>query len=230
MALNFDVCKVGNKSDCSLLYIEDKTIYGTTPDARTDYALFLAGFFYQENADDLRVNIDNILSETVVTWSIPSTSDGYYYFDLLPILIWKSTLSFSVGDICYQNTFYWKALTNNSNLIPTDNEGTDWEKVEDPYLEIENLNELGNPVIEQVTRVDEFSLCRADICYGNVVDDFAKNGCEDCNTANTKTMVKVTGLVQNAYMLVSQTRYVEAHRVALLLQDICNDLTDCGCS
>jgi len=43
-------------------------------------------------------------------------------------------------------------------------------------------------------------------------------------------MVKVTGLVNDAYMLVAQTRFTEAHKVALLLMDICNDLTDCGCS
>ena len=52
MALTFDICKVGNSADCGKIFIEDKTVYGAIPDDRASYALFLAGFFYNENADD----------------------------------------------------------------------------------------------------------------------------------------------------------------------------------
>lgn len=226
----FDICKVGTSADCSLLYVEDKTVYGVTPDARADFALFLAGFFYQEGADDVRVNIDNTLPETVVTWDVTVSSDGYYYFDLLPILIWTSGLSFSIGDITYQNTFYWKSLTNNSNIVPTNDNGTNWEQIADPYLEVGNLNALGNPVIEQVTRQDEISLCKGNICYGEVVHAMANECCTDCTSTNSLNYIKIDSLLQDAYILEGQTRYTEAHKVALLLQDKCNDLTNCGCS
>ena len=230
MALVFDICKVGNTADCSKIFIEDKTVYGVTPDNRSAYALFLTGFFYNENADDSRLVIDNLDPLNIVTWEVDSTSDGYHYFDLLPILVWEDVLSFSVGDICYQNTFYWKALTNNSNENPTNTEGTHWEKVEDPYSEVGNLNELGNPVIEQVTRYDMVSLCRANICYGEVASAAAEKDCSNCSEGVNKDFMRVDVLLQSAYIQTGQTKYTTAHKTALLLQDICNDLTDCGCS
>lgn len=230
MALIFDICKVGNSADCGKIFIEDKTVYGVDPDDRASYALFLAGFFYNENADDSRITIDNTDPLNVVTWEVLSNSDGYHYFDLLPIVVWKSATAFSVGDICYENTFYWKALTNDSNKIPTNTEGVSWEKVADPYLEVDNLNELGNPVIAQVLRYDMVSLCRANICYGEVTSKAAENGCSDCTSSFNKEYAKIDVLIQSAYVKIGQTQYTAAHKIALLMQDICNDLTDCGCS
>ena len=56
-----------------------------------------------------------------------------------------------------------------------------------------------------------------------------KEGCKKCDKFVSKNLMRVDSLLQDAYMLVAQTRYTEAHAVALLLQDVCNDLTDCGC-
>ena len=42
--------------------------------------------------------------------------------------------------------------------------------------------------------------------------------------------MRVDALLQDTYLTVAQTKYTEAHKMALLLADICNDLTDCGCS
>ncbi len=230
MALVFDICKVGNSADCNKIFVEDKTVYTTPPDDRASYALYLAGFFYNENAVGSRLTIDNTDPENVITWEVDSTSDGYHYFDLLPIIIWTSSLSFSLGDICYENTFYWKALTSNSNQIPTNTEGIQWEKVEDPYLEIDNLNALGNPVIAQVLRYDTVSLCRANTCYGEVASKAAVEGCSNCADGVNKDFMRIDVLLQSAYVQLGQTKYTTAHKTALLMQDICNDLTDCGCS
>ena len=226
----FDICKTGTAAECGSIFIDDQTVYGAPPDDRASYALFLAGFFYMENASDARVNIDNSLPETVVQWEVPSTSDGYYYFDLMPVIIWDASTAYLVGDIRYENSFYWKALTANTDSIPTNTEGVDWEKVADPYLEKDSVNSNSDPSIADVTREDSFTLCRADICYKRVVHDAAKEGCANCDKFVSKNLMRVDSLVQDAYMLVAQTRYTEAHNLALLLQDICNDLTDCGCS
>jgi len=231
MALNFEICKVGKSADCTKLFIEDKTEYvSIPPDDRASYALFLVGFFYNKEGDDERLTIDNTLPLTVTTWEVEVTSDGYHYFDLLPILVWTSTNSYSIGDIVYENTFYWKALTNNSNEIPTNTEGAHWEKVDDPYTEVDKVNDLGNPVIDKVTRYDDINLCKAEICYGKVVAEAAKNNCKDCSAAVNKDFMRVDVLLQSAFLLTAQTKFTEAHDVALVLQDICNDLTDCGCS
>jgi len=226
----FDICKVGNSASCDKIYIEDKTVYGVAPEDRASYALYLAGFFYNENANNSRLNIDNTTPETVVTWEIDSTSDGYHYFDLLPIIIWDISTAFSKGDICYQNTFYWEALTDNSGEIPTDTTGVHWELVEDPYLEVGNLNALGQPVIDDVTRYDMVSLCRANICYGEVVSNAAENCCDECAETTSGDFMKVDVLLQSAYIQIGQLKYTTAHKTALLLQNVCNDLTDCGCS
>lgn len=225
--MTFDICKVGLSAECTTLFVEDKSVY-TSP-ARNEYALFLAGFFYMEDEEDIRINIDNTLPESVVTWEVPSTSDGYHYFDLIPVLIWNvaGTTPYLVGDVRYWNTFYWKCTVANTGDIPG---VSSWVEVEDPYLEKDSLNSALAASIADVTRVDEFSFCRADICYKRIVHDAAKAGCADCATFVSKNLMRVDSLLQDAYMAVAQTRYTEAHKIALLLQDICNDLTDCGCS
>ena len=226
----FDICKGGTTADCGSIFIDDNTVYGSPPDDRASYALFLAGFFYMEDATDARINIDNTLPETVVQWEVPSGNDGYYYFDLMPVLIWVASTAYLVGDIRYENSFYWKALTASTGSIPTNTEGVDWEKIADPYLEKDSVNSNSDPAIADVTREDSFTLCRGDICYKRVVHDAAKEGCKKCDKFVSKNLMRVDSILQDAYMLVAQTRYTEAHKLALLLEDICNDLTDCGCS
>lgn len=226
----FDICKTGTAAECGSIFIDDQTVYGVAPESRVDYALFLAGFFYQEDVADARITIDNTLPETVAQWEITTASDGYYYFDLMPVLIWDTDLTYLEGDIRYQNTFYWKSLADaNQGNIPTDTADVWWELVADPYLEKDSLNSASAASILNVTREDSFTLCRADICYKRVVHDAAKEGCKKCDKFVSRNLMRVDSLVQDAYMLVAQTRYTEAHKLALLLQDVCNDLTDCGC-
>jgi len=225
----FDICKTGAAAECGSIFIDDQTVYAAPPDDRASYALFLAGFFYNANAEDTRVNIDNTLPETVVQWEIPSASDGYYYFDLMPVLVWVGGTSYLVGDIRYENTFYWKCILANASATTPTNTPTEWELVEDPYLEKDSLNSALAASIADVTREDSFTLCRADICYKRVVHDAAKESCTKCDEFVSRNLMRVDSLLQDAYMLVAQTRYTEAHALALLLQDICNDLTDCGC-
>ena len=226
----FDICKTGAAAECGSIFIDDQTVYAAPPDDRASYALFLAGFFYVADAEDVRVNIANTIPETVVQWEIPSASDGYYYFDLIPVIVWASGSTYYEGDIRYENSFYWKSLQDaNMGNTPTNTEDVWWEKIADPYLEKDSLNSNLDLSIADVTREDSFTLCRADICYKRVVHDAAKENCKKCDKFVSKNLMRVDSLLQDAYMLVAQTRYTEAHAVALLLQDICNDLTDCGC-
>lgn len=227
----FKICKGGTSASCGSLFLDDLTTYGNAPEARPNYALFLVGFFYQENLADTPLVIDNTLPETVVQWEIPSPSDGYYYFDTLPVRVYDASLEYLVGDIVYQNTFYWKALLPiPTGFIPTNNP-TYWEQIpeDELYSHIEDLNSDSELAIADVTRSDEFTWCRADICYQKVVHASAQAGCKNCNKTANKDYIRVDSLLQDGYLLVSQTRYTEAHKTALLLQDICNDLTDCGC-
>ena len=227
--MTFDICKTGLSADCGTLYVEDKTVYNSAPEARTNYALFLAGFYYVEGGEDTRLTIDNTLPETVVTWNVTSAGDGYHYFDLVPVIVWQPGDTYAEGDIVYENSYYWKSLGDtNVGYTPTDTPEVWWEKVDDPYLEITNT--AGDTVIADVTRQDEFSLCRADKCYKRVVHDSVEAGCEDCSKLANKSFMRVDALLQDAYILVAQTNYTSAHKLALLLGDICNDLTDCGCS
>jgi hypothetical protein len=225
----FDICKGGVAAECGSIFIDDNTVYGVAPDDRASYALFLAGFFYVANAEDSRITIPNTIPETVAQWEVPSASDGYYYFDLIPVIIWDSGDTYLEGDVRYQNGSYWKSLQDaNTDKTPT-NEPTWWEAVADPYLEKDSLNSASAASIADVTREDSFTLCRADICYKRVVHDAAKESCAKCDEFVSRNLMRVDSLVQDAYMLVAQTRYTEAHKLALLLQDVCNDLTDCGC-
>ena len=194
----FDICKGGTTADCGSIFIDDKTVYGSPPDDRASYALFLAGFFYNADAADTRVNIDNTIPETVVQWEISSPSDGYYYFDLMPIIVWDASPTYYEGDIRYENSFYWKSLQDaNTNNIPTNTEGTWWEKIADPYLEKDNLNSNNDAAIADVTREDSFTLCRADICYKRVVHDAAKEGCKKCDKFVSRNLMRVDSLVQD---------------------------------
>lgn len=241
MALDYNFCKVGVTEDCSNFFFEDKTVYGAvgSGEQRTDKAHYLVGFDYVVEEEDLPIEgINNDDPINTITWEIPSTRDGYSYFDILVIDSWLSSndgtnsKAYVVGDITYSNGLYWLCILNHNNQEPSnDINNVFWVEIpeEELYDKKDDTNTNLQPAME-VIRQDILNLCRAYICYGEVVTNAAENCCDDCTEQNNKDFVRVDVLLQGATLLQAQTKYVEAHKVAALLSDVCNDLSDCGCS
>ena len=233
MALDYNFCKTGVSDICDKFYIDDKTVYNNVVgENRIDSAHYLIGFDYVVNGDD--VEIENILNDdplNAIQWEIPSSRDGYSYFDMIIARNWVNITPYWIGDIIYENTKYWKAIQDNNNQKPTDTADVYWEEV--PPEDLINYRDIQNSQAQNVVDVERFdiiNLCRAFICYGEVTTNAAENCCDDCLDQNNKDFIRVDVLVQAASILTGQLKYVEAHKVAALLADVCNDLSDCGCS
>jgi len=225
------LCKVGVTSDCSHYFIEDTTVYDLITDPRGAFAHFLVGYNYVlDDVDELIEGINNDDPTVTIKWKIPSEKDGYSYFDLIKVPIWDGTIPYVTGDITFENTKYWRAVSNHNNQQPSaDLTNVYWEEVEDLYAIKDDLNLNNLPPLETI-RFDTVNLCRANICYGEVVAAASKEDCADCSELVGKDYMKVDVLLQAALLLAAQTKYVDAHKLALLLADVCNDLSDCGCS
>lgn len=233
MALDYDFCKVGVSEKCDLFYFEDKTVYNNVVgENRVDKAHYLVGYDYVTEGEDVVIEgINNDDPVNTINWEIPSTRDGYSYFDVLIVSVWIDTFPFISGDLTFENNKYWIALLDNNNQRPTDTEGLYWQEVPSATLVDyrDALNDNGSPALE-VVRTDIINLCRSHVCYGEVVTNAAENCCDDCQEQNNKDYIRVDVLLQSATLLTAQTKYVEAHKVTRLLSDVCNDLSDCGCS
>jgi hypothetical protein len=233
MALIENICQTATNADCTQYTITDQTGdyhvtenpggYGAPNPARTDVALYLIGHKYRESTDDEDITaiINNTDPENVTSWEIANSEDGYYYFDIMAVLIWIDSTTYAIGDLVFFQQVWYKALTVNLNEEPTA-VNVNWEIVPDL------ADELSNPTTASTVRYDMNYTCRVEICYATVVHDSGVicNGCTDCKGQVLQLYMKLDVLFQSMFINMSQDNWAEADKETRLIIGYCSK-TNC---
>lgn len=201
--------------------------YGTPNPDRANLALFLYGYKYKKDVDDVPLIIDNTGPLVVTQWEVPMPTDGYYYFTLLGFNVYDILLSYTPNMYVFYANSYYKSL---DFIIPGQdpiNNPTLWELV--PDLTIPEVS--GNVSVYAATS-DQVVNYRAKACYQEQVQLEAE-GCCDCHSreqTKTKKYQRIFVHLNAASFDCLQQKYQQADAELLYLAEYCESIHCKHCS
>lgn len=236
MALELKIEKNSITSDCSTLNITDQTgNYDVTTNpggfggpneirANLYIKLFLTN---KKSTGDVAIAIDPYDENTVASWSIPITEDGYYEVFSFACLAWGSGITYQTGYIAYDaatDKFYKSLQDSNTNHLVTDTAWWAEATTIDEFLVAVNASQPD-------TYYDIYSyieLCRSVECRNDAILKEA-----DCNCIDKciiKDYEKLRTLIEAIQIKAASLEYTNAQVIVERVQEICANLPDCGCS
>jgi hypothetical protein len=203
--------------------------YGTPNPDRVDLALYVYGYRYKKDSDDLLLLIDNSADATSVTsWQVPMTEDGYYWFRMLTFNVWNDATAFVANNLVYYAGAYYRALDASTNEIPSVYP-LKWELLSDADLISDELFEDANVVSS--TTLDTVINSRAKACYQIQVKKHAKENCSckgDVPGPVVQPYMKIFVHLNAAAFDCRQQKYAQADAELMYLKDYCASI-GCGC-
>ena len=132
MALTYDVV-ISQNSPCGNLYVEDRTVYGVSPETREDFGVAL--FVNIDPGNDVYTNDDSLTDlsnpgsdEIQGTWTIPInvSKDWNYEVVMFWCPLWEQGTLYDDGQIVYYNEVFYKKVDGVSGTAIPEGNPSDW--------------------------------------------------------------------------------------------------------
>lgn len=224
------IVKTAISADCSTLTVTDNTGnynvstnpggYGSPNEARANLYIKLIVTIKKTVGDEL-ITVPAYNENTVTSWSITLTEDGYYEVYSFLCKAWNALVTYAAGYIAYDvstDTFYKSLQAANLNHAVGDNPW--WTPCKTPAAEYKVAIALSQP--DTYSDVDEFiELCNGVICRAkaNVIaydtDRTGSCGCGD-------KFREIDFLIKTARINAADSAYSKAQEVVENLQRTCN--------
>lgn len=242
MALILDInySTLNDGGDCETVVLEDGTgeyDAGTNPNGyqaeagdasghpkRSELALYFLLTRKQPEATDFDVDYTNVESEadTVTSWSIPITSDGWYRGQMLAIPIYDATVpTYAVNQVVWYNDALYKCIITASTAESPDSAPAKWEIY---TSDIEGLRELYDNITTYSPTSTIYSqyLDFLQYCFGDrVYADAWKDVSDDKPSYyNADLAFKITAFLEGAKIAAARGNYREADRKITKVQDL----------
>lgn len=235
MALELVVAKDSITSDCTTVTIVDSTGnynnpdnltgYGTPNEERSNLYLKLLVTLKKSTGDE-RIDVPAYNENTAASWQVTITEGGYYELFLFGCLAWDTGTTFALNYITYdtgQDKFYKSLQAGNTNNVVTD---TDWweeaTEVED-FLAAVNLSQPDT--YYDITSYIEY--CQAVVCKNEAI--LLEADCSCVDKCIVKDYEKLRTYIEAAQIKEGSDDYTGAQVIMERVQEICDNLPNCGC-
>mgnify|MGYP003562710923 CR=1 FL=1 len=196
--------------------------YGTPNPDRADLGLFVYGYEYNPDGDDVLLSTDNTEPDTLSSWEFSISGDGYMYFLILVFNAWDFGTIYSQEDLVYHNSNFYKALQVSIGTEPSPVSTISWDILSDAEIIAEKANLING-------RLDELNMQDGDICFSNIVADAASKSVYD-NCTDYLPVFQASVLYNGSFVLCNRDLYSRGHITIKSLNEKCNGTSKpCGC-
>ena len=221
--------KTSISTDCASLKITDSTDYTVLGTARALlYLKLIVRLRKSTGPENLTIAAYN--ENTVTSWSaIAVAEDAWYEVYLFGCLVYSTLTNYASGWIVYSaatDLFYRSIQNNNLNNAVTN---TTWwlPAGDDPATYSAAIAAPSSQPTTHEGTLNYIELCRSTICEGKML---IKAKCDCCDKCLLQQYEKVRMKIEGAGFNRDYGNFSEAQEIIENLNEICNDLIDCGCN
>lgn len=201
--------------------------YGAPNEDRADLALYLFAIKKGYNTADVELSYTNVDAEadTVASWTVPVSVDGWHRFRVLGIPQWDSGTSYALNQVVWENDDLFIATTAGTTIgdAPSGAGSGEWSTTVPTLATIyDDPVTYGPTTTVHIGERDQTLFCLSNKCYADLVSDGSKGGCcDDCAEENKNTLCDVEAMLEGAKVAASRGRYLESEKKVLIVTDLC---------
>lgn len=229
-------------ADCGTMIIDDDTgVYNVTTNPngyqdeggdasnnakRSELALYQIPTKMNPEGTDSDLDYTNVDSsaETVASWSVDITSDGWYRGQVIGAPVWDTSLAYGVQQLVwYDDLLYTCLITTGPSESPS-TAPTKWlamaSTVDNLRLVYDDPIPYGPTVTIATSYYDFLQYCYGDETYA----DAWKDASDDRPSFYTKdSAIAITAFLEGAKIAAARENFQEADRKILIVQDLGNN-------
>lgn len=234
MALVLNVDHSATSTSCGELTILDNTGnynvstnptgWGSPNAVRSDYYIKLILALKKTTGDEY-ITVDAYNDNTVTSWTVDITEDGYYQVFAFACLAWNSGTTYALGHVVYsaaQDQYYKSLQASNLNNAVT--VAAYWE-VADEISDFTAAVDTYSQTLTYYSTDNHVELCNSRKCMAKALVNLGC-GCEDCDCHDPHHPANIRLKIEMAEANEGLEQYTIAQEIIENLQEICTCVND----
>lgn len=227
MALVLDVDVTAQTTDCGTLTVTDSTGnynvstnptgWGAPNAVRSDYYIKLFVTLKKTTGDE-PITIDTYNANTVTSWSVDITEDGYYNVYAFACLEFDAGITYAIGEIVFYDDEFYIAIASSVGDAPDTSENFEVLATVDQCRDAVDLPQ--DDVYE--SNFDYTTVCNGNKCFARSVRNRGCDCDEDCGCKEVADYEKIRLKLEAVDIHSDLGEYTKAQEIIENLNDICN--------
>ena len=212
---------------------DDTTTYGAPSDDRVDFAVYLSVLKKEPSGTDTIVAVanDDTTADTVASWSVAITEDGWYQAQLVLIPVWDSAATYSINQLIWFTDALYRVVTATaaaeSPVTHSAKYATFASTDANIYDVAINTSNYSIEGIVYTDQLDDLVTYRGDTAYKDIWQA-ASSYCADYSNVPER-LYKLTAYLEGAKIAFARNRFAEADKKMDVVADLAAGKDCVGC-
>ena len=223
-------------SDCKNIVIDDSTGdfsspdneggYGTSNPERNTLALYhiLTKKNPEATDSDLTYTNEDSAADTVASWTIPVSTDGWYRAQSIAIPIWDAGTAYAQDQLVWFSDALYRSNTVTSNGESPASQPAKWVAFDSTITNLRDVYDnpiaYGPTITIFTTYLDFLQHCLGDEIYADAWKDVSD---DRPSFYSTDAATAITALLEGSKIAAARENFQEADRKILIVQDLGNN-------